>query len=189
MADLEQMKKGWKVLDENLQKSEIINHEQIKKIIMEKFETTIEKWQRRNILSLFTALVILIPFDINLFLKGFTLQAVLFLLVLIFLGVFSAMKIRQLHKWNIHETPPAKLMTQINTFRLKRKQFILYFMPFVLGFVIYVLSMNHVFDKYQWMGFATGLILGSVVVLIKQRKTYKDIQDNLKELVELQNEK
>ena len=81
MADLDEMKKNWKILDGNLQKTKIITNEQIKKMIMEKFETTIDKWKRRNIFSLVIALVILIPFDIHLFMKGFTLQAVLFLLV------------------------------------------------------------------------------------------------------------
>lgn len=154
---------------------------------MEKFETTIDKWQRRNILSFITALVILIPFEIGLFTKGFILQAVLFLMILIFLVTFGATKIYRLRKWNIYETPPAQLITQINTFQLRRKQLILYFMPFLLGFVIYVLSMNHIFDKYQWMGFAIGLVLGLVAVWIKQRKTYREIHDNLKELSELQN--
>ena len=96
MAGIEQMKKKWKILDENLQKSEIINQEHIKKITMENIQTTFETWRKKSRFSLITGIVVTLFFSVQWILGGYIWQAISYFSIMLILIVLSLLERKEI---------------------------------------------------------------------------------------------
>jgi len=182
--ELDNLKSSWKVLDENLDKTEIVTNEQIKNIIMEKIETTLDKVKKQKKISLIASAVILLPFAAKMFITGNFLQGSLFLIVLLPLYISGILNLKELNKMDVNKLSPAELLLKLSSFKMRVQQNLLLSIP-ILAFLVYIFSMNGFFSQDNWIGFAIGISITIPFVLIRQYKIYKGLRANLNELKEL----
>jgi len=185
--ELNNLKNSWKVLDEDLDKTEIVTNEQIKNIIMKKFETTLDKVRKQKKISLIASVIILLPFGAKMFIAGNFLQGSLFLIVLLPLYISGILDLNELNKLDINKLSPSELLLKLNNFKMHIQQKWVLSIP-ILAFLIYIFSMNGFFNQDNWIGFAIGISIAIPFVLIKQYKIYKNLRINLDELKDLKTE-
>lgn len=187
MADLEQMKKSWKVLDENLQKSEIINQEQIKKITMEKIQTTFDVWKHRNKYNPIIALVITVFFVAKWILAGFIWQAFAWLIIMTFLYIVGLRNKRSFGSLNIQSLSIAELSCKIEQLKLRNAKERLLIFP-VLAAMIFIMMSTSNLHIPSIIGFIFGAIAAFVWGYIDTRKKFILLEENIQELKDLQAE-
>lgn len=182
--ELDHLKSNWKVLDENLDKTKIVTNQQIRNIIMEKIETTLDKVKKQSKMNLIASAVILLPISGIMFTRGNALQGALFLLVIVPLLIASMLNIKELKELDINKLSPSEFLLKLNSYKVKFQQTLILVIP-IVAFIVYILSMNNFFTLYNWIGFAIGIGFGFPFMLIKQYKVYKNLHANLQELKEL----
>lgn len=186
--DLDNLKSSWKVLDENLDKTQIISNQQIENIITKKIETTLDKEKKfRRFIFIYT-LVVFSLFDLFFFIQTSVLQGLLFGIAsfAIIINHFSSYKFSK--GLIISDITPSDVLLSIEKYKIKKRRSFFWFIPLII-FFDYILSMN---------GFLGGtamsimVILQTIVFIVTLRrliKKYKYLKSNLKELLELPNEK
>lgn len=187
MADLEQMKKGWKVLDENLQKSEIINHEQIKKITMEDIQTTFDIWRKKSRFSLVTGSVITLFFTVQWFLQGHIWQAASYLGIMLVLITLSLMERKEMKSYTIHSLSTSKLLEKVENLQLRKQREQLFAIP-ILAFMIYIITSIGNFNISMLAAFIAACIVAFVVGYRKMQRNFLKLRKNIRELKDLQEE-
>lgn len=187
MADLEQIKKSWKVLDENLQKTEIINKEQIKKIAMEKIQTTFDTWRKRNKYDIFIVIPITLIFAIKWFLQGFIWQPIAWVVVIIVAIIIGQMQKKEINAINIQTLSVAELSRKIEHLQLRNLRGRLLSLPFIV-FLIYLLTSVSNFELASITGFAFGALAAFVWGYFDTRKKFATLRKNIQELNDLQSE-
>ncbi len=187
MENLDQMKKSWKILDGNLQKSEIINREQIKKIMMEKIRTTFERWRKKSRLSLVTGSMITLFFTVQWFLEGYIWQAVSFFSVMLVLIVLSLLERKEIKSYNIHSLSTAKLLEKVENLQLRKQQEKLFAIP-IIAFMVFIITGIGDFKISTLVAFIAACITAFVFGYIRMRQNFSTLRKNIQELDELQKE-
>ena len=187
MANLDEMKKGWRTLDENLQKTEIINQEQIKKITMEKIQTTFERWRKKRRLSLITGSVITLFFTVQWFLGGYIWQAVSYFSIIVVLTVLSLWERKEIKLYNIYSLSTAKLLKKVENLQLRKQREKLFAIP-VIAFMVFIITSIGNFKISTLVAFSVTCITAFVVGYIRMLRKFSTLAKNIRELKDLQEE-
>ena len=187
MENLDQMKKSWKILEGNLQKSEIINPEQIKKIMVEKIRTTFERWRKKSRLSLITGSMITLFFTVQWFLEGYIWQAVSVFSIMLVLIVLSLLERKEIKSYNIHSLSTAKLLEKVENLQLRKQREKLFAIP-IIAFMVFIITSIGDFKISTLVAFIAACITAFVFGYIRMRQNFSTLRKNIQELDELQKE-
>lgn len=185
MENLEQMKKNWRVLDENLQKTEIINKEQIKKITMEKIQTTFDAWRKKSGFSLITGSVVTLIFTIQWFIQGYIWQAIGFLLIMLTLIVLALMERKEIKSYTIYSLSTSELLKKVESLQLRKQREQLFAIP-VIACMLFILTSIVQTKTMIVIGFIVGCGVAFVIGYMRMRRNFSKLRRNIQELEDLQ---
>lgn len=187
MAGIEQMKKKWKILDENLQKSEIINQEHIKKITMENIQTTFETWRKKSRFSLITGIVVTLFFSVQWILGGYIWQAISYFSIMLILIVLSLLERKEIKTYTIYSLSTSKMLEKVENLQLRKQREKLLAIP-VIGLMIFIITSIGDFQISTLAAFIGACTVAFVIGHIKMQRNFSNLIKNIKELKDLQQE-
>lgn len=187
MADLDSLKKNWQVLDENLQKTKIITNEQIKKITMEKIQTTFETWRKKSKFSLITGILITLFFTVQWFLQGYVWQAASYFSIMLVLIVLSLMERKEMKSYNTYSLSTAKLLEKVENLQLRKQREKLFAIP-IIAFMVFIITGIGDFKISTLVAFIAACITAFVFGYIRMRQNFSTLRKDIQELDELQKE-
>lgn len=187
MSDLTQMKKKWKILDENLQKTDIIYQEQIKKIMMGKIQTTFEAWRKKSKFSLIVGSVITVVFSLQWFLQGYIWQAVSYFSIMLVLIILSLMERKEMKMYDVYSLPTFKLLEKVENLQLRKQREQLLGIPIIVLMIFVIASISE-FKIWTLVGFVSACVVAFVIGYIRMQRNFKKLRENLQELKDKQEE-
>lgn len=187
MADLDALKKNWQVLDESLQKTQIIQKEQIKKITMEKIQTTFEAWRKKSRFSLIAGIAITLFFTIQWFLQGYVWQAISYFSIMLVLIVLSLLERNEMKSYNIHSLSTSKLLEKVENLQLRKQRENLLAIP-IIGFMIFIITSVSDFKIFTLVAFIVACTIAFVFGYIRMHRNFSNLRRNIRELKDLQEE-
>lgn len=187
MADLEQMKKGWKVLDENLQKSEIINQEQIKKITMEKIKKSTEIWLNKNKEGLILSIIFCTSFTIAWYIEGRIWQSVIFPVTMLPFIIIEIMDRKKIKNNSIYNVSISDFLYKMEDLRFDKFREFLYSISFLI-FSLFILISTYKFRTEIHIDFIIIYLCAFFWRFVITQRRFSELHKNILELKKLQEE-